>query len=91
VEIDGVTTGARAVATSSVELAHALPVRVPGLQGALFLDVGDAADRFSKMSARRGYGMGLRWLSPVGPFRLDVAYGEAVQQWRLHFSVGVSL
>lgn len=91
VEIEGVTTGARAVATGSIEVAHALPVRLPGLQGALFLDVGDAGDRFSKMSARRGYGMGVRWLSPVGPFRLDVAYGEAVQQWRLHFSVGVSL
>lgn len=91
VEIAGVTTGARAVATASLELAHALPVRVPGLQGAIFADVGDAADRFSKMSAKRGYGMGVRWRSPVGPFRLDVAYGEAVQQWRLHFSVGVSL
>lgn len=91
VEIAGVTTGARSVATASLELAHGLPVGVPGLQGAIFADVGDAADRFSKMSAKRGYGMGVRWRSPVGPFRLDVAYGEAVQQWRLHFSVGVSL
>lgn len=91
VERDGVTTGARSVATGSVELAHPLPVGVPGLQGAIFADVGDAADRFSKMSAKRGYGLGVRWRSPVGPFRLDVAYGEAVQQWRLHFSVGISL
>jgi translocation and assembly module TamA len=91
VEIDGVTTGARAVVTGSLELAHALPVSMPGLQGAMFADVGDAADRFSKMSVHRGYGVGVRWLSPVGPFRLDVAYGEAVQRWRLHFSVGVSL
>ncbi len=91
IEIDGVTTGARSVATGSLELAHALPVRVAGLQGAVFADVGDAANRFSKMSPKRGYGVGLRWLSPVGPFRLDVAYGEAVQQWRLHFSVGISL
>ncbi|MCH8178443.1 MAG: BamA/TamA family outer membrane protein [Proteobacteria bacterium] len=91
VEIDGVTTGARAVATGSVELAHPLPVGVPGLQGAIFADVGDAADRFSKMSAKRGHGLGVRWRSPVGPFRLDVAYGDAVQKWRLHFSVGISL
>ena len=90
-EIAGVTTGARSVATGSLELAHALPVRVQGLQGAIFADAGDAADRFSKMSIKRGYGLGVRWRSPVGPFRLDVAYGEAVQQWRLHFSVGVSL
>jgi translocation and assembly module TamA len=91
VDIAGVTTGARAVATGSVEVAHALPIRLQGLQGALFADVGDAADRFSKMSFKRGYGVGVRWRSPVGPFRLDVAYGEAVQQWRLHFSLGVSL
>jgi len=91
VETGGVITGARSVATASLELAHDLPVRVQGLQGAIFADVGDAADRFSKMSAKRGYGVGVRWRSPVGPFRLDVAYGEAVQQWRLHFSVGVSL
>ena len=26
-----------------------------------------------------GYGVGLRWRSPVGPLRLDLAYGEEVQ------------
>ena len=78
VEIAGVTTGARSVATASLELAHALPVRVSGLQGAIFADVGDAADRFSKMSAKRGYGVGVRWRSPVGPFRVDVAFVESV-------------
>ena len=36
-----------------------------------------------------GYGVGLHWRSPVGPLRIDLAYGEAVQKFRLHFSVGV--
>ena len=35
-------------------------------------------------------GLGGRWRSPVGPVGLDVAYGEAVQEFRLHFSLGVS-
>jgi translocation and assembly module TamA len=37
-----------------------------------------------------GSGIGLRWRSPVGPLRLDLAYGEAVRKARLHFSVGIS-
>jgi len=27
----------------------------------------------------------------VGPLRLDVAYGQKVSQYRLHFSVGIAL
>jgi len=38
-----------------------------------------------------GYGVGVRWRSPVGPLRLDLAYGNEVQRWRMHFSVGISL
>jgi translocation and assembly module TamA len=35
-----------------------------------------------------GSGVGLRWKSPVGPLQLDLAYGHAVQNWRLHLNVG---
>jgi translocation and assembly module TamA len=28
--------------------------------------------------------------TPIGPFRLDVAYGEQSRQVRLHFSVGLA-
>ena len=27
--------------------------------------------------------------SPIGPLRLDIAYGEEIKQFRLHLSVGV--
>ena len=37
-----------------------------------------------------GYGTGARWKSPVGVLNLDVAYGQAVSQIRLHFSLGVT-
>ena len=36
-----------------------------------------------------GYGAGVRWRSPVGPLKLDIAYGQEVRKFRLHFSVGV--
>ena len=37
-----------------------------------------------------GYGVGARVRTPIGPFRLDVAYGQDVHEVRLHFSVGLS-
>jgi translocation and assembly module TamA len=37
-----------------------------------------------------GYGFGLRWRSPVGPLRIDIAYGEEVRKTRLHLSVGIA-
>jgi translocation and assembly module TamA len=37
-----------------------------------------------------GYGIGGRVRTPIGPFRLDLAYGEQSRQVRLHFSVGVA-
>jgi translocation and assembly module TamA len=58
------------------------------LGAAVFVDAGDAFDRLSAFDPARGYGVGLRWRSPVGPFRGDIAYGERTGKVRLHFSVG---
>jgi len=88
---DGVIIGGRSTFTTSLEVAHPLVASLPSLWGALFVDAGDAADRFGNLQPKLGYGAGVRWRSPVGPLRLDLAYGEAVQRWRLHFSVGISL
>jgi translocation and assembly module TamA len=33
----------------------------------------------------------VRWRTPVGPLRADIAYGEEVKTWRLHISVGIAL
>jgi translocation and assembly module TamA len=89
--VDGAVIGGRSLYTTSVELAHPLPRLPKSFLGALFVDVGDVANRFSDLSANTGYGLGLRWRSPVGALRLDMAYGSQVQSWRLHFSVGISL
>jgi translocation and assembly module TamA len=37
-----------------------------------------------------GYGTGLHYRSPVGPLRVDLAYGQHVHQFRLHVSIGVT-
>lgn len=91
VEREGVTTGGRVLGTGSIEVSHPLWPGVPNLLGAVFMDVGDAAERVDQWALKRGHGVGIRWRSPVGPFRLDVARGVSTGEWRLHFSVGVSL
>lgn len=88
---DGVITGGRALATGSVELAHPIIQRMPSLLGAVFVDVGDAADRMGDLRPKVGYGVGVRWRSPVGMLRLDLARGTETGQFRVHFSVGISL
>jgi translocation and assembly module TamA len=55
---------------------------------AAFVDAGDAFDNRNLFDLAIGYGMGVRWRSPIGPFRADIAYGERSESVRLHFSVG---
>ncbi len=57
---------------------------------AVFVDAGDAADSPGALSPAFGYGVGARYRSPVGPINFDLAYGEATDEFRLHFSLGVS-
>ncbi len=83
---DGVES-VRYLATASVEYNYFFN-RTWGM--ALFVDAGDAADSPSDLSPVFGPGVGARYNSPVGPINLDLAYGEAVDEFRLHFSLGVS-
>lgn len=85
------TLGGRALWTGSVELAHPLMTRFPSLWGAVFADMGDAAQSWGALDPKLGVGAGVRWRSPVGPLRLDAAYGKDVKAYRLHFSVGIIL
>jgi translocation and assembly module TamA len=76
--------------TGSAEIARPISANYPAFWWAAFLDAGSAADRWADLSLAAGYGVGLRWRSPVGPLRLDVAYGEQVRALRLHLSVGIA-
>lgn len=58
--------------------------------GAVFLDVGDAADERADLKANKGYGVGLRWRTPAGPLAIDVAYADRDRKARLVFSVAVA-
>jgi translocation and assembly module TamA len=87
---DGTLFSGRALLTGSVEVARPVSRRLPSVWGAAFVDAGNAADSFGQLKPVVGYGLGVRWRSPVGPLRADVAYGQAVQRWRLHLSVGIA-
>jgi len=88
-EVDGAVTGGDALFTTSVEVARPISTRLPSLWGALFIDAGNAAASFSELHPALGYGAGVRWRSPVGPLRLDYAWGRETGRGRIHFSVGV--
>jgi len=88
--VDGAVGGGAALLTTSVELARPISAAMPSLWGAVFVDAGNAADDFGNLVPVLGMGAGLRWRSPVGPLRLDAAWGRETQSWRLHFSIGIA-
>jgi len=57
---------------------------------AVFIDAGNAADSLGELNPVFGYGLGLRYRTPVGPINLDLAYGEDTGDYRLHFLLGVT-
>ena len=81
------TVGGRYYALASAEV-----VRWIGASWgiAVFVDAGNAADRVHDIKPVYGYGVGGRLRTPIGPFRLDLAYGEATRSVRVHLSVGLS-
>jgi translocation and assembly module TamA len=87
VPLGNAVVGGRYYAVASVEAIRWIG-ELWGL--ATFVDAGNATDAVSDFHAAVGYGAGVRVRTPLGPFRLDLAYGQDVHQFRLHFSVGLS-
>lgn len=88
-EINGAIFSGSTLFTSSLQLARPIFADQPAFLWALFVDAGNASDGWNNMRPVVGYGAGLHWRSPVGPLRVDLAYGQEVRKFRLHFSVGV--
>ncbi|MBW7470388.1 autotransporter assembly complex family protein [Marinobacter sp. M216] len=87
---NGVPVGGRFLLVGSGEYQYQFADR---WRVAMFVDHGNAInDPFDPLAT--GAGIGLRWISPVGPLRLDVAKGldrEFGGGWRIHFSMGPEL
>ena len=59
---------------------------------AVFMDAGNAFDSFSDYQLKKAAGIGLRWLSPVGPIRLDFASAlDDDNKFRIHITMGPDL
>jgi translocation and assembly module TamA len=87
---NGRIIGGDVLLTGSVELARPVAPSLPAVWGAVFIDAGRAASAWNSYKPALGYGVGVRWRSPIGPLRADVAFGEEVRKLRLHLSVGIS-
>lgn len=86
---EGVVVGGRYLGVASAEIDYLV---APNWRIALFTDTGNSGMDWS-MSWKQTYGVGLRWLSPIGPVRLDVAQAvdEPDKPWRLHLTIGPDL
>lgn len=87
---DGTGVGGRYKLVGSIEYQYEV---VDNWRVAAFMDEGNALNHLDEPLAT-GVGVGVRWISPVGPLRLDIARGlddEFGGGWRLHFSMGPEL
>ena len=85
----GNVTGGKYLLVGSVEYEHSLSDK---WSAATFYDIGNAYNSSSE-NFKQGAGVGLRWKSPIGPVRLDVAWPLSLEDrpWRFHLIVGPDL
>lgn len=84
---EGELLGGRHLFTASIEAQR----RITGdWWGAAFVDTGNAFNDWWPNDLATGAGLGVRWVSPVGPIRLDIAhpFDSEEDSWRLHFAIG---
>ncbi|MGE3376533.1 MAG: autotransporter assembly complex family protein [Vicinamibacteria bacterium] len=77
--------GGRRLFVASVEYTHWVSER---WGAAAFVDSGDAWDDGERFDPVVGHGLGVRLRTPIGPARVDIAYGRETRDYRLHLSIG---
>ena len=77
--------GERFLAIGSLEYQHRITDMV-SLD--VFYDYGNVTNAWRDIDPVSGYGAGVQLRTPVGPVKLDIAYGQAIHRYRLHFSIG---
>jgi len=85
----GDVVGGKYLLVGSAEYEH---IMVGKWSAAVFYDIGNAIDNFSD-PYKKGAGFGIRWKSPVGLIRCDLASGisDPGHPWRLHLTIGPDL
>ncbi len=86
---DGDVIGGSYLATFSIEIDRLVSKK---WSIAAFVDSGNAFDDLN-VDFKTGIGLGLRWYSPLGPIRVDVAHplDDPTSDYRLHITLGPDL
>ncbi len=86
---EGNVIGGRHYLAGSIEYEHTIK---GNWSAAVFFDMGNAINSLSD-PLKQGAGFGIRWKSPVGPIRVDLAFplSESDDSWRIHLNVGPDL
>ncbi|GJC31055.1 outer membrane protein assembly factor [Acinetobacter sp. KAM398] len=89
-QIEGFKIGGQALAVGSLEYNYQFK---EGWRAAVFSDFGNAYDKDFSNDPEYSVGLGVRWASPIGPIRIDVASGISDDNHpiRLHFFIGSQL
>ena len=86
---DGDKIGGRYMVSASAEYQYSIAEK---WRIATFVDQGNSFNNLELPSLKTGVGIGIRWVSPVGPLRLDLAHAlDDDGGIRLHFSMGPEL
>ncbi len=88
-DASGEVIGGRYLVVGSLELERHIR---GNWRAALFFDTGNALDSWDE-SLKQGAGIGLRWETPIGLVRVDLAtaLSEDGNPWRLHLTLGPDL
>ncbi|HET6489912.1 MAG TPA: autotransporter assembly complex family protein [Syntrophales bacterium] len=87
-DAQGQVVGGKDLLVGSIELEKAIG---DNWGAAVFYDAGNAFDNFESLHFAQGAGVGVRYYTPVGPVRLDIARQIGVPDpgYRFHFTVGM--
>ncbi|MCH9699072.1 MAG: autotransporter assembly complex protein TamA [Gammaproteobacteria bacterium] len=85
----GTVIGGRMLAVASIEYEQFI---TESWGVAAFFDAGNAFE-WNQFKLKRGAGIGIRWLSPIGPIRLDFAVplNDSNDSFQIHFAAGAQL
>lgn len=86
---DSVLLGGKHLIASSIELDYLFK---EDFRWAVFTDQGNAFNDWQNWKLHKSVGTGLRWVTPVGAIRFDVAKAlDGNKDWRVHVTIGPDL
>lgn len=85
----GEVIGGRHIVVAGIEYDFSI---LPDWKLAVFFDTGNAFSEFDELELKESVGVGVRWLSPIGPIRIDLASAlDNGNKLRLHVTMGPDL